>query len=131
MAAVASALLSKNGGQLPASLFPDQDDAEVLSQLNAYLVAGYVRASADAVPVESVDDAATAWAYHRTYDDLHQTMSVAPSSATIDGEGSSSFTADQREAFEIRAREWRAEYDAFVPEVQEADEGWTKARSLR
>lgn len=131
MAVVASELLSKNGGQVPTSLFPDQDDAEVLSQLNAYLVAGYVRAAADAVPVEDVDDAATAWAYHRTYDDLYQTMSAAPSSATIDGEGSSSFTADQRATFEIKAREWREEYDALVPDVEEADEGWTKVRSLR
>lgn len=133
MAITASQLLSKNGGRLPLSLFDEKTEAEVLARLDAHAQAGNTQVVADGIDAADEDKAAKAWAYFRVFEELHTEAAVAPSSATIEGEGSASHTTAQLEALESKMNAWKDVYDAFVPVVEKegVEAGYQVVKSLR
>lgn len=133
----ASDLLTPNGGRLSPSLFAGEEESAYLERLDVFLGTGAAAATdAGATDATLIDSVAEAWAYFSAYDEKVQSMAAQPNATTFaDGEGAQSFSSDQRQLLEARAREWLDTYterlDAAVPATAVTSEGWARVRSLR
>lgn len=92
-----------------AVIWPGVNEDTARGYVGEYLSQGYSQAGA------SQDDAAKAWAEYRAFDQLYLRLTGRPSSATVQDEGSMSYTQSQIDNWRILADEALAEYEDLIP----------------
>ena len=134
MAITVSDLLTTGGGALPPAIFFGLDDEAIDRKLDAYLTAGYARATDEGIDDTSADaDAvARAWAYHAAFDEI--VLSMGPAQVALEGEESWTWSREQIAAFTERAAYWLAQVEELIAVAigeDEPDQGWATITSLR
>ena len=104
-------------GEIDGALFfPALSSGQVTTRVTSYLTSGYAKATALAVPDAATADAiARTFTYYRAWSDVVNRLTLAPASASLAGEVSTSYLQTQINAW-ITARDaWRLEYQALLP----------------
>ncbi len=99
-------------GEIELEFFPEEDESTVTERLDAYIAEG-TRKSAALSGAEQ-DVAVTAWAYHRAYLAIYTRLLAAPSSWSLNDEGSASRTGMQISAFRDLAVAKLSEFNGLV-----------------
>jgi hypothetical protein len=113
-------LIAPKGKVEAASMFPGAAETDLAKRLQSYLDEGYKKSESivdtDAnVQAARRDDAASHWAYYRVYEAVFLRMSASPTSWTVQGDGSASFTATQIANFERLMNDELAAHLALIP----------------
>lgn len=111
--AVSPTDLTAPAGEVEPAWFPSDDTAALTARLQAYIDDGAARAQADGII--DVDEATTLWAYHRAYRAIWLRLSEAPSSLTMNDQGSRSRTDAQRDSFKAEADRLFTAYQSLIP----------------
>jgi hypothetical protein len=134
---VASELLTYQGGELDASLFQPDNEAEVLTMLSRFLGEGLSLATVRDAGSDNYDAASMHWAYHRAYLVIYVRLSRTPSSVSLEGTVSRSYTAAQVKNFKDLSDAHLASFNAIAPPEEPehvnplADGEWPTIRSFR
>jgi hypothetical protein len=107
--AVAATDLLEPAGDLSPELFPGLDTAGVATLLAGYITDAAARIPAGLSPAQ-YDAAVRAWAYSRAYRAVALRLSRDPASSTLEGEGSTTITAEQIRTFKSEAEKWAADF---------------------
>jgi hypothetical protein len=107
-------LIAPTGKVEGSSMFPDDSSTALVTRMQAYLDEGYRRAqSVD--DVSDKDDAARHWAYHRAFEAVFLRLASSPSSVTVQGDGSASYTASQIDHFRNLSQDELALHLELIP----------------
>ena len=109
-------LIAPTGKIEGASMFPGASSTDLAKRLQSYLDEGAKKAesitNADAaIQAATREEAAVHWAYYRAYEAIFLRMNASPSSWSVQGDGTASFTATQIANFENLMR---TEFDAYL-----------------
>lgn len=118
--AIQGADLLSPAGEVELVLFPGESAAAVTARLDAYLVDAYAKLDAQAAGMTEAerDLAAADWAYHRAYRAVETRLAAEPASATLDDQGSRTYTAAQIQQFgklaAAKLAAWAQRIEAFT-----------------
>lgn len=103
-------------GDIERSMFPQDTSDELNGRLDGYLTEAYRLSQVTALTTEQLrDEAAKAWAYHRSYNAIYLRLSAAPNSVNLDDEGSMSRDPRLIQNFATLARQWLDQFREVLP----------------
>lgn len=87
--------LTAPAGLVEGAFFPNEESNTLADRLTGYLTEGYARAAASDADIETHDEAARQWAYHRVFLQVYLRLSASPSQLDVEGKGSHQYLMSQ------------------------------------